>query len=249
MRDIMSCWMSYWMSFERWGTMSQRTPCGVEILRSHQPRTRPQYLRPVPASIGHVGMIVADSRAGPCVKWAVLQHVVLCCNMLCDFERRAIRALAPLAPTRARADRHARLGRRAPPDPTPPRPAPPRPAPPCPALPHARRNTWQCYATSNCRPVVVHSVVPCLLRQPCQHTGTARSVQTCSMAKVQPAVRQLSCHVHRSACCRALARPPDRAPRHQTRELLRASPDRHVSRRMSQRLMPSVSWIRCVLRP
>ena len=125
MLDIMSCWMLCWTPFERWGTMSQRTPCGVEILRSHQPRTWPQYLRPVPASVGHVGMIVADSRAGPCVKWAVLQHVVLCCNMLCDFERRAIRALAPLAPTRARADRHARLGRRTPPYPAPPRPAPP----------------------------------------------------------------------------------------------------------------------------
>jgi hypothetical protein len=161
--------------------MSQRTPCGVEILRSHQPRTWPQYLRPVPASVGHVGMIVEDSHAGPCVKWAVLQHVVLCCNMLCDFERRAIRALAPLAPTRARADRHARLGRR----------APPYPAPPRPALPHARRNTWQCYATPNCRPLVAHSVVPCRTTA-VQHTGTARSVQSCSMARYSP--QCASCH-------------------------------------------------------
>ena len=129
--------------------------------------------------------------------------------------------------------------------PTPPRTAPPRPAPPRPTA-----------CTTQYLAVLCNSQLPAVGRalsgtvsydsRAAHRHGTFCAIM--QYGKVQPAVRQLSCHVHRSACCRALARPPDRAPRHQTRELLRASPDRHVSRRMSQRFMPSVTWIRCVLR-
>ena len=131
-RDIMSCWMSCWTPFARWGTMSQRTPCGVKILRSHQPRprTRPQYLRPVPASVGHVSIIVADSRAGPCVKWAVLQHVVLCCNMLCCAATFCanLHAVRFARWPRSRQLEHAQIVMRGLADERcPPHPAPPRP--------------------------------------------------------------------------------------------------------------------------